>query len=135
MGNKELRERFEAIEMAVAEARVAACHDNPANCIDWLTTVQLKTAEMAASFMTEIRNNPRPGPVVRVKSVVRVDFLLNDGCIITPDSAADEDGWRVCEFDSEDAAYIWAEENVSCIAEATFSLCGFSFVSRGRIER
>lgn len=51
-------ELFAAIEEAVAEARLALDNANPADCVDWLTTVQLKTAELAATLMTRIQTRP-----------------------------------------------------------------------------
>ena len=68
--------------------------------------------------------------VVRITPVVRVWFLP----YLVP-AYADSDGWLVREFESEDAAYAWAEENEGLIEDAEFALTGFRFVSSGSIER
>lgn len=51
-------ELFTVIEEAVAEARIALANADCVDCVDWLTTVQLKTAELAATLMTRIQTRP-----------------------------------------------------------------------------
>jgi len=51
-------ELFVAIETAIAEARLALNNADPADCVDWLTTVQLRTAELAATLMSRIQTSP-----------------------------------------------------------------------------
>ena len=51
-------ELFVAIEKAVAEARIALNNADPADCIDWLTTLQLRTAELAATLVARIQTRP-----------------------------------------------------------------------------
>lgn len=51
-------ELFEGIETAVAEARLALGNADPADCVDWLMTVQLKTATLAVLLLPRIENRP-----------------------------------------------------------------------------
>ena len=51
-------ELFAVIEKAIAEAQTALGRCDAADCVDWLTTVQLKTAELAATLMTRIQTSP-----------------------------------------------------------------------------
>lgn len=48
---------------------------------------------------------------------------------------ADSEGWLIREFESESAAYAWAEENSGLIEDAEFKDSGFLFVQNGSIER
>ena len=49
---------FETIEAAVTAARVALEGADPADCIDWLTTVQSGAVELVTSLMTRIQTKP-----------------------------------------------------------------------------
>ena len=51
-------ELFEGIKTAVAEAWAALGNADPADCVDWLTTVQLRTAELSATLMSRIQTMP-----------------------------------------------------------------------------
>lgn len=51
-------ELFVAIEEAVAEARKALDNTDAADCVDWLTTVQLKTAELVVTLIPRIQTSP-----------------------------------------------------------------------------
>lgn len=46
---------FVSIETAVTEARLALDNCDAADCVDWLTTVQLRTAELAVTLMSRIQ--------------------------------------------------------------------------------
>lgn len=49
---------FVGIETAVTEARISLGNCDAADCVDWLVTVQLKTAELSATLMSRIQTMP-----------------------------------------------------------------------------
>ncbi len=47
-----------SLKASVECVRRALISDDFADCVDWLTTVQLRAAELSATMMTDIQNRP-----------------------------------------------------------------------------
>jgi len=56
---KRQAELLERIELAVAGMRAAVGRDDSADCIDWGLTVQIATADLSATVITDVTNRER----------------------------------------------------------------------------